>query len=481
MIGQRNENATLLLGTMLALCAAIYYVWNAETVLGDPDIWWHIKTGQDIFSNAALPQTDGYSFTHAGQPWIAKEWLSQVLFASVFSIGKWNAVLFSACLSVSLALFLIYRHMATHIRPSFVAFYVFAAAIVIAPMILARPHIFTLPLAVILTQQLFEAAHKRVAPPFWLLAIIVLWANLHGSFMIAFVIAAFAFCDAMEQSRLQDKALIMRWLTFLLLCPIVSLINPYGMTPFLIGLKLLSGIDAMSVIVEWQPFNAPIHPIVEAGFLAVLACLLLARPKLSFSKVAFILFMTHSMFTHIRFIYLFFLLVPIVVARDIGLSTEAVSRSSWQDVKLLNRIPSNWGNTTLCAAAVAGFLITSIWKPFSPPEEFSNPDAFKYISENRNAGHILNAYNFGGPLIFNGVKTFIDGRADQIFLGQFMKDYNNLGKAGGDKVMAELLRRHDISWTMFPPGDLENEYMSQMPGWKKAFSDQNAIIYEKQK
>ncbi len=44
----------------------------------DPDLWWHLRTGQLVVQTHAVFHTDPYSFTRSGQPWIDHEWLSQV-------------------------------------------------------------------------------------------------------------------------------------------------------------------------------------------------------------------------------------------------------------------------------------------------------------------------------------------------------------------------------------------------------------------
>src|ERR1700739_3447725 len=41
----------------------------------DPDVWWHIKDGQTIAATHHWPSVDPYSFTVAGTPWLAYEWL----------------------------------------------------------------------------------------------------------------------------------------------------------------------------------------------------------------------------------------------------------------------------------------------------------------------------------------------------------------------------------------------------------------------
>src|SRR5581483_9952317 len=67
--------AALLLGPALLLVFA-----RQIFALTDPDYWWHVRTGQYIYETGAIPHADFYSFTAAGQPWIAHEWLAELLF-----------------------------------------------------------------------------------------------------------------------------------------------------------------------------------------------------------------------------------------------------------------------------------------------------------------------------------------------------------------------------------------------------------------
>src|SRR3979490_160210 len=68
----------------LALGLVLFvYLTNAGglPLLGDPDSHWHIAVGNWILAHGAVPTVDSFPFTFAGQPWIAKEWLSQILLA----------------------------------------------------------------------------------------------------------------------------------------------------------------------------------------------------------------------------------------------------------------------------------------------------------------------------------------------------------------------------------------------------------------
>ena len=74
-----TDRSRLIIGLIVALYWAISVFAVSEKMLGEPDLWWHIKTGEWIWQHHAVPTTDPFSSTFAGHPWIAKEWLSQVL------------------------------------------------------------------------------------------------------------------------------------------------------------------------------------------------------------------------------------------------------------------------------------------------------------------------------------------------------------------------------------------------------------------
>src|SRR5260370_41655507 len=71
-----------MLGTMLV--GAVFVAGRYFAV--DPDLWWHIKTGQNILATHHWPTADPYSFTVGGTPWMAYEWLGEVLLGSVSRI-----------------------------------------------------------------------------------------------------------------------------------------------------------------------------------------------------------------------------------------------------------------------------------------------------------------------------------------------------------------------------------------------------------
>src|SRR4051794_36894953 len=67
-------------------------ICTAIPMLSDPDTLWHIAVGRWILDHRDVPHTDLFSSTKFGEPWIAKEWLSQVLYALAYRVGGWTAV-----------------------------------------------------------------------------------------------------------------------------------------------------------------------------------------------------------------------------------------------------------------------------------------------------------------------------------------------------------------------------------------------------
>jgi hypothetical protein len=127
----------------------------------------------------------------------------------------------------------------------------------------------------------------------------------------------------------------------------------------------------------------------------------------------------------------------------------------------------------------AVFLLNATNSPYAPPANRRADGAFAYIKSHNLEGPVMNTYDFGGPLILNNIKTFIDGRAEQLFLGDFMKNYIDSGAAGGEKQLETILETYKIAWTMLVPGDLRNQFLAAMPEWKKTYADEYTVIFER--
>src|SRR5688500_17604528 len=87
----------------LAFFLMVFALGVRQSAFIDPDLWWHLQTGQDIVTSRAIPQTDIYSFTKVGSEWVTHEWLSEILIYLTFQLTGWAGLLIVFSGLVSLA------------------------------------------------------------------------------------------------------------------------------------------------------------------------------------------------------------------------------------------------------------------------------------------------------------------------------------------------------------------------------------------
>src|SRR5271166_3713947 len=82
------------------LLAGFCLFWFSDTV-ADPDLWGHIRFGQDILRTGSIRQLDTYSYRTGGQVWMNHEWLSEAIFAGIYdSAGPRGLIVFKVILGL---------------------------------------------------------------------------------------------------------------------------------------------------------------------------------------------------------------------------------------------------------------------------------------------------------------------------------------------------------------------------------------------
>lgn len=473
----------LAIGLVVTLCCILGAMAVRDKLLGEPDLWWHIRTGAWIWQNKAFPTVDVFSYTYAGQPWIAKEWLSQLIYFAAQTLAGWRGVAFLGVASIGLSVAMLYAIVSAALRPSVAASVVLVCILLASPTITVRPHLLTLPLLVLWTQGVFSASSAGRAPSYLLLAALVVWANLHAAFTIGFVIAFFAFLDFLETTRLSKKGELVKWLAFLALCPAVTLIHPYSYEAMLATLTFVKSHEFVAPISEWQPFNAQKHVIHVAALLGLTFAAVTSGFRLSMARMALLMLLTYLFMTHVRYAFFLFPVLTLVVAPEVARQFPRLSFAAWRDEPrdpVEQRVSTYFRPVAavLSAAIVISLGVQVLALPTQPPDRVAAPAAFDYIRSHGITGHVMNAYGFGGPLIFHGIPSFIDGRTDQLFIDGFMQQY----AAGPNDAagLAKALDHFDVRWTIMPPGDVRVPVLDALPGWKRVFADGSAVIHQRQ-
>ena len=231
-VADLREEASPLRGlTPLWVGVGIYalFLLAGNRLLIDPDTMWQITVGQWIIDHRAVPTTDVYSFTMRGQPWISTQWLAQVLYAKAFAVAGWSGPVVLASTAIAATFALLTKSLTRRLSDSTALVFVAGALALTVPHLLARPHVLAMPVMVMWVSGLIAAADRRDAPSFWLLPLMVLWANLHGGFVFGlFLIAPIGLDAVVGASEKARKALMLRWVLFAMLALAAGCCTPYG-------------------------------------------------------------------------------------------------------------------------------------------------------------------------------------------------------------------------------------------------------------
>src|SRR5438874_2225016 len=173
---------------LVALCAGagayLFFLSAGEILLRDSDSLWQIKIGQSILDHGAMPYTDVYSFTRFGEPWLSRSWLSQVLLATVHGAFDWAGPVILTSLAIGVTVGIFIYLLDPYLDPARSILLVTLALLMSGTHFLARPHMLALPVMLAFVGGLMVAADHRSHPSWLLLPLMVLWANLHGGFVL---------------------------------------------------------------------------------------------------------------------------------------------------------------------------------------------------------------------------------------------------------------------------------------------------------
>ena len=221
-------------------------------MLADGDIYWYLVVGDHILHTRSFPTADEYSYTRTGDPWIAKEWLSQILFYVSYSIARWFGVAFLTAAVSALASSVLFAWLCRRVGP-IVALTMTAVTFSLGMnTLIARPEIFFYPLLTVCACGLVGAVESKKTP-WWLPLLVALWANLHASFPIALVLAAL-FARRGRRIRRSGRAVAdRRQMGTCLLASLAAMgATPYGYRPLLVSWRIV-GAPEVNAIDEWRP------------------------------------------------------------------------------------------------------------------------------------------------------------------------------------------------------------------------------------
>ena len=473
--------------TFLAVVFLGILALSARSV-SDPDVWWHLKTGQLIAQTRTVPHTDSFSFTRAGYPWVAHEWLTELFIYGVYRISGWGGLIVVFALMVSTAFFLVYLRSAPDPYSSGVI--VLLGAWATATVWGVRPQVVSL-LFTSLWFLILERSERNPRLLWWTLPLTVLWVNLHAGFalglalLLIFLVAEFLeqFTSSRPSNSARLRALAITFLVDLLLVPL----NPNGARMYLYPVETLRSNAMPKYIAEWASPN--FH---HAEYIPFLLLLLATMASLAWSQLRVrprdVLLLTVSTFTALSSIRLipFFVLVAVpILSWPLERRNSSARPQSWPQTPDTSRVPLPYAGllNALILFALAGFVgyqINMVVRRQPQVEAQRFPvGAVAYLQAHPASGPLFNLYDWGGYLIWKlnpQTPVFIDGRADlygEFLMRQFADTYGLKG------IWQETLQTWRIRTVLVNPDSALAVALRNAPDWEVGYSDSQAIVFER--
>jgi hypothetical protein len=480
-----------------------------KVLLSDCDTGWHIRTGQWILANRAVPARDIFSFSKPGEPWFAWEWLSDVVFALLNAAGGLKGIaIFSVVLLslTSLLLFRLLRRKANLIVAFLIAIW---AMVTTSIHWLARPHLFTLLFVVLFCsalERMREGRTRLAGIPYLILlpAATLLWTNLHGAFFVGIlIVAAYGAGEFLPGLLLSSQGgLAAAWRNsrpYVLTagaCLAASFLNPYTYHLHVHLATYLRDPYMAEHISEFLTlsFRHPMATLFEGMLLLGVAVVCWSVLQGRFVEAAVLVGCGHAALLAGRNIPIFMIAAAPLVAGSVEewLDRLPASRAAAWLRNAIARFNGVAARTAAMEAAgrwhlagAAGLIVVAalICAP-NPPARFRaefdparHPAGALATLRSLPAARIFTYDQWGGYLIWSlypSQRVFVDGRTD--FYGtEFDRQYLEVLYVRQD--WDKILDRYGIDTVLMPPGTALTGALKESSRWRVVYDDGVAVVF----
>lgn len=475
---------------IFAVYVFVFAFLLASRPLSDGDFWWHLRTGEYIVRNFSIPRVDFYSFTVPGKPWVAHEWLSEVIFYLVYSRAGFNTLIFIFTVLTVLAFWIVFRRTSAH--PFVKGFAVLLSVWSILPTLGVRPRTFTLLFAAIYLALLHRFVRERETRAiWWLVPLMIVWVNLHAGYLLGLVLVGAVIVGAVLDAWFTGEKLAWPRLKTLVLvlvaCLVAANLNPQGPRIFVFPFEFFLSPVQQDQIVDWLSPDFHQHELFPLLLLIMLtiASLALSPKRVRPSELLLYLATLYMTLKSNRHMAIFALVAGPLLA-DYS--------QHWLDTTWFARLfrPSQSSSTgkrklifnLILLVPLFACLIKLKSVIYSTPTQgqIGVPlNAVSYLKANGITGNTFTDPNiWGGYLIWEmpANPVYIDGRID-MYGDEFMREY--LGLIRGLTRWQEPFDKYGVQIAIVKPTAVLCLQLEQSPQWQQVYHDEMAIVFTRKK
>lgn len=458
--------------------ACVYYVSNASLLLGHYDLGWHLAAGDLIRDQGNIPLQDPWSFTSGGRQWYNLSWLWDVIASVIFQYTRFGGLtLFVVACGAVIVGYLTSICLSSGASTPAVCIAVFSSCLLYpsfatAPNVYlaASPNTSTMLFCVIFYGECLKRTRWFLLP-----LIMVLWVNLHGGFLLGFLVVG-VFCIA---------ALLRRdWAGFKIYsfagvgCFIAIFINPLGWHIY-DGVTATLGHFVQAYITEWLSYYDNISmPASIPGIIYILIFIALELRYGGSCPIELRLFAWLFLFLGLyQFRYMSFFFIFSAVPLSLHLDRLIPKGLNIFEIQ----------KSLLAAGIIGACALPLIFMRIEPAlgfaEMISEQDA-RYLQAHFPHARLLNNWNVGGILIFftrGTIPVFVDGRAATAYPDGLLRDYFKLPETEiNEAAWDTVLEKYRIDTVLWVKAHEElRRFLVGKRGWKEEYSGLYESIYVK--
>lgn len=481
---------------------------GVETLLSDGDTGWHLRTGEWMLANGRVPGADLFSFTRAGEPWFAWEWLWDLVFAWAHRHGGLAAVVMINVVLLSVTFTLLFRLVRAKSNPVVAIVLTVLAIAASSVHWLARPHLVTLLLVVVWWAVLEQVRERR---RYKLLAVLpglmVLWTNVHGGFvaggMLLAIYGAGELAGSLAAAGPGERRAALRRAGYygiaLAACIAATFCNPYTWRLHQHILAYLSDPFLMDRTNEFMSlsFHHPAAHWFEPALLVGAAAALWSLARRRFAHGMVVLVWAHLALLSGRNIPLYMAVSAPVIALCLVEWTECLRQAAiplWMRGALdrFHTLCLETGETEriwrLHLASAAGILLVAavVYAPAPPPafRPAFSPGRFPVKAVEKLRPQIAGARVFtdmqwGDYLIYRlypATRVFIDGRGD-FYGADFCREF--LDVMDVNHTWEARLNRYGVDTVLVPTGTALGAVLKESSRWRILYDDGHALVFQR--
>jgi hypothetical protein len=481
--GMTRSNFSFAPGPFVLL-AGFCLFWFSDTI-ADPDLWGHIRFGQDIRRTGSIVGIDVYSYRTAEQRWMNHEWLSEVIFAGLYDrSGQAGLVVFKVLVGL-----LILGLMFAHLRRVGLGPYCSVVLLVMLsiPFRLGlgtiRPQIFTY-FFFLLELFLLQKAGSGREYSLWAVPILLaVWVNLHGGVLagaglfLLWVTIRIVAAPPDESAGLANRlGLAVRLGLIVFACGLALLLNPYGWG--LVSFLLRTATVPRPEIREWAALSLASLPGQLYLILLAIGIAGLAGSRRRRTPETIAIFSVAALLPLIanRHYPLFALTLVVLGADHI---TDAWNR--WRPPSWAQFGRGRWitGVSVFVSLLLIALAVPRFGSIRVEPFYFAFPArAVALLKQSGVSGNMAVPFDWGEYVIWHlgpRVKVSIDGRRETVYSDEMYRQYRDFEQGTG--VWDALLKTSKTDLVLAPNGSATANLLSRTEGWVPLYQDTFCLIF----